>query len=408
VTGASVRSRKRLFVNLGLTAASLLVAVAALEAMFRYVPLQEVQRQLASYYFDVKGSIYDYGVGKINIRLKPMAVSTVVTLEYRVQYFINSLGYRDREFTLEKPADTYRIVVVGDSVTFGTGVELEETFVKGIERRLAANPPLPGKRLQVLNLGCGSYSAGQNLVLIRDEVSRLSPDLVVMVHFSNDAMEWPFYAGSQGLPDSYVVSSEYWDSLQKNTTKKEPAEPTFSPPQWLARLARRSRVAEMGLNFLESMARRSDRPTSYAVGDVYNDPFWPLRSGADLDHADAWKLTERIHVEARRVARQAGARFLLVFVPAGLQVNGFEWDEGRVAYGFPVGEVSDSAMQDRIGRAVDAAGGRSLDLTDAFRRHSSRDRRLYFPYDGHLTPYGHAVAAEPMEAAIRTLIADDG
>lgn len=145
--GGPVGSRKRLFVNLALAASSLLVAAAALEALLRYVPLHDIQRLLGAHYVDVEGNIYDYGVGKINVRLRPMAVSTVVTPEYRVQYFINSLGYRDREFTIEKPSDTYRIAVVGDSVTFGVGVELEETFVKGIERRFAADLPVPGKRV---------------------------------------------------------------------------------------------------------------------------------------------------------------------------------------------------------------------------------------------------------------------
>ena len=43
---------------------------------------------------------------------------------------INSLGWRDREISLEKQEDTFRIVALGDSITFGWGVELNETYIK--------------------------------------------------------------------------------------------------------------------------------------------------------------------------------------------------------------------------------------------------------------------------------------
>src|SRR5262245_52829809 len=41
---------------------------------------------------------------------------------------INSLGYRDRERQLDKPAGTFRIAVFGDSMTEGVQVNLEQTF----------------------------------------------------------------------------------------------------------------------------------------------------------------------------------------------------------------------------------------------------------------------------------------
>jgi hypothetical protein len=55
--------------------------------------------------------------------------------EFDVTYQINSYGLRDREFPLEKPPNTYRILMLGDSYTFGIGSNLEDTFSKRLEKK---------------------------------------------------------------------------------------------------------------------------------------------------------------------------------------------------------------------------------------------------------------------------------
>ena len=67
---------------------------------------------------------------------------------------VNSAGFRDREFDRERRAGTVRIAALGDSVTFGYGVALEESFPKVLERIL--NETRPGH--EVLNFGVGGYN----------------------------------------------------------------------------------------------------------------------------------------------------------------------------------------------------------------------------------------------------------
>src|SRR5215472_9264005 len=70
---------------------------------------------------------------------------------------INSDGLRDRDFSLEKPPGVYRIMMLGDSTTFGWGVREENTAAKFLERKLNENP-LPGyKSVEVMNAGVGNY-----------------------------------------------------------------------------------------------------------------------------------------------------------------------------------------------------------------------------------------------------------
>ena len=47
---------------------------------------------------------------------------------------LNSLGYRDFEYSLERPNNTFRILVLGDSMTFGQGInKTSDTYPKQLE-----------------------------------------------------------------------------------------------------------------------------------------------------------------------------------------------------------------------------------------------------------------------------------
>ena len=57
----------------------------------------------------------------------------------------NSMGQRDRDFDVAKPENTVRILMLGDSLTFGWGVKIEDTPSKMLEARL--NKAAGGKAL---------------------------------------------------------------------------------------------------------------------------------------------------------------------------------------------------------------------------------------------------------------------
>ncbi len=54
---------------------------------------------------------------------------------------INSLGLRNHEIYMNKPPGTYRVVVLGDSTTFGWGVHTEKLYPYLLEKSFNANPP---------------------------------------------------------------------------------------------------------------------------------------------------------------------------------------------------------------------------------------------------------------------------
>jgi hypothetical protein len=106
---------------------------------------------------------------------------------------INSLGFRDRqEYSLEKPAKTFRIIVLGDSVTFGHGTLDDTTYPYLLEQRL--KKWRPDVAWEVWNLGVPGYNTGQELAYLEQIGPQADPDLVIVGFFPND------FSGDNGPP----------------------------------------------------------------------------------------------------------------------------------------------------------------------------------------------------------------
>jgi len=92
---------------------------------------------------------------------------------------INSHGLRDKEYRLEKQENVYRILVLGDSWTFGTGMNLDETYVKQLEKLLNTNDP--SREYEVINCGVGGYNTVREVELFKEKnLILFNPDLVII------------------------------------------------------------------------------------------------------------------------------------------------------------------------------------------------------------------------------------
>jgi len=97
----------------------------------------------------------------------------------------NSVGFRDEEFPLQKPAGEFRVLALGDSFTYGSGVQAQDAWPQVLERDLSHG----GRKVQVINCGfaAGSYApAGYDTWMASDGLL-LQPDLVVVGFCLNDA-----------------------------------------------------------------------------------------------------------------------------------------------------------------------------------------------------------------------------
>ena len=107
----------------------------------------------------------------------------------RVHYSINARGFRGPDFNDEKGPGTTRIVTLGDSFVFGSGVEVEDTLARQLETALSAR--FPGRRFEVLNLGIPGDNITSHVDVYEEVQKHLQADAIVLgLTLPNDLSRW--------------------------------------------------------------------------------------------------------------------------------------------------------------------------------------------------------------------------
>jgi hypothetical protein len=125
---------------------------------------------------------------------------------------INSLGTRGPEFSITKPANTVRILSLGDSKTFGWGMREEEAYGALLERQLQDHLG-SRKKVEVINAGVNAWSYAQMFNYLRLYGLKYQPDLVLLA----DANLWTQFS-EQTSPE--FVKKFLWRVRIKNFLRR--------------------------------------------------------------------------------------------------------------------------------------------------------------------------------------------
>lgn len=101
---------------------------------------------------------------------------------HREHVRLNSWAFREREFELPKPTGTFRIAVIGDSITYGQGIPETERFTNLVEKDLAGY----SANFEVLNFGRPGAETIDELRTLGEVLERAHPDFVLLQWFVND------------------------------------------------------------------------------------------------------------------------------------------------------------------------------------------------------------------------------
>lgn len=273
--------------------------------------------------------------------LEPGARTRHRTPEFDVAVRINDQGFRaDRGYSLGPPPQTTRIVAVGDSFTFGQGVDAHEAFPAILERRLDA---------EVVNLGVPGYGLDQQLLMLESRGLRFRPDLILVGLHTPDVFRSTRASHGRFAKPRFRLRGGRLELT--NVPVPPPLPPGAAPPP--PRGLERSRLYRMAAVRLE---RRG-------FGEV-------------------WDLTRSLFSRLAERAEEAEARLMVLLLPPK-----------HAVYGSPLERRSQAATTGRIAGILRDLGIEHHDLTPALAGRASREV-LFHPQDEHFTPAGHRVIAE--------------
>jgi len=316
--------------------------------------------------------------------LRPGITRRQVTPHWDVTIAINQDGLRDRS---EPAVDGKgRIVAVGDSMQFGWGVELPQTYLYIVEEGLSSDS------VRVVKAGMPGVGTSDEAQWLQAHGDQYSPRMVIVSFFvGNDFVDCQMggvlkqFTVRDGLMVKRPLDKDDYSRLRETT-------------EWIKRtslLAQQS--AQLVWIFERSFTSAKNRNVPGLTAQ--NRWLWEFfkihlrdlppetKQGIEL----AQGALDEIHAWAQR----RNIPMLLLVIPRSFQI--FEWDlrKWRDAYRLTNEQLDLDRPQRVLRDWASAHSVSTLDLLPGFREYhrTHPDELLYYHPDSHLNANGHRVAA---------------
>ena len=332
---------------------------------------------------------------------------------------INKDGWRDRVHALQKPQDTFRLVVLGDSYVAAMQVEQDKTFWALTERKLQQCTALNGRKLEVLSFGMDGAGTGDELLTYRKQAQRYAPDMVLLAFLTgNDLINnsakleadklRPFFHLKNGhlVEDDSFRESAYFKSRSSGLVN------------FLAEFLSHSRLMEVARRVYGSMqngnaevqakpvAKRLSRAAAMfdeagLLKDAYRPPTTP-------EWKETWEITEALLAQFNSEVKQNGASFYVMTLSNGVQVypdpvlrREFQQEFGIADLFYP---------DRRIKEIGDSVGFPVLSLAPIFQVYAERNKVYLHGFKntklgiGHWNEFGHRLAGDMLAENLCALL----
>ncbi len=364
---------KKIIANLSLTAFSLLFFFLLLEfVVFRFIFLAP---DLAPPAY-VNGVVrYEAGASGVN-RIKN---------EIEENFQINENGWNSRytKYELKKDPDKFRVAVIGDSYIAAFQIDHNRSMSEKLEDRL-------GKNAEVYRFGIDGAPMSQYLHMLRHEVVKYQPDMVVVNIVHNDFNE--SYSFVSGVFRSSFLKYE----IEDGKVSKEISPKIYKAP-WYSIIREKSATwkylayrQHVDFGALRDLILGDDNDVEYRGNiDI---------SSMEKDTKNNYIVTDYTFKQMKKICDEKGIKLVIMM----------DADDQRIYEIAETGKsTSDSIIVlNRIAeKAANANGIRFVSLQDSLSKDYKINKKKFgFINDGHWNEYTHGVVASILDKLIKTEI----
>ncbi|MCH8902452.1 MAG: hypothetical protein IIA45_00835 [Bacteroidetes bacterium] len=279
---------------------------------------------------------------------EPNSVRVEKTDEFEMDVIHNSLGFRDIEHTIEKPDSVYRILGLGDSYTYGVGVQVENTYLYKLEEMLQMKDS-SSKEIEIIKAGIARYFPEPERLLLEHYGLQFNPDLVMVGFLPNDIVDTYF-----GL-ESVTLSNEGYLLTREGAALGDLG-------TWLFFNSHFGRIVLSKYVALRIRMKYTVRDKDLFIKDGY--------------HEKDWKKIEEEYSKMRKLTKTIGAKMAVIYIPGK--------GPYRDHHNYAVKRISDWC------EANDAL---FINTLPAMKQYDGAEK-LYFEKDVHYTEVGYELVAE--------------
>jgi lysophospholipase L1-like esterase len=330
------------------------------------------------------------------------------THENTAYVHINRFGFRGEDWP-EKPAPgTFRIAVLGDSMTDSSNLMEPDSLTAKVQAHLTTCPKYAARRVEVLNFGVSGYTTSQQYLQLQHRVAAFSPDMVLLAYSA--ASDVPENSRSLGppLPRPYFVASGSGDPRHDESFRDSSEFRHQLRLEWLRRLVNASYLLQalkqvyLGNPIVPAPVKSHVfKLTGSAVPPRVQYPqlFAPP---ADEAWSSAWAVTEKLLVRMRDWLRARGIPFALTIIPVSIEALPSEELRHAVVQKYQLADLDYPSA--RIADFAAHNGIPHLNLLGALHSFGDRNRQFAFGFhaehagEGHLNAIGNEVVGGAIAA----------
>ena len=379
------KNLRNLLATLTITAISAIVSLVILEIFLRIfhpLPLSPLEMHV----FRLKSSEYYQKDAELRWRPRKSIYGRHDKAgSFSTTFRTNSEGFRDKEYELEKPKEICRIIAIGDSFTWGYGVNDHEIYTERLEEMLP--------KTEVINLGVTAYSLQQEILYFKREGLKYAPDIVILGFCLNDIYQ-PHHGDLEKRATIVTpINRQIVLPVQSITSKSR----VINFKQYLYRKSTLFRFVMERINSNKALVK-----TLVSLGikgslkgfEALDINLMPALRDYPESLEKSWKETRLELLQLKQLTTDLGIRLIIVVIPSVQTIQHKSFEHAIVYSIFDQEDFDLDKPYRLLGNFAEKQSIEFVNPVNLFQKRTHEGSSLYLKRDMHFNAVGHDLLAQ--------------